>query len=133
MDQVRKQGDKREQELTMPLNPQETVYLTNAEWAFLGSLSLERIEGDRVFGRFVPGEDFAPLYELLGQFETAVDEQLFDDADQLREQIDSLGLGLTDSEGTEQLAVCDVQVMEASAFSCRVPNLALTQLPRAVD
>jgi hypothetical protein len=51
---------------------------------------------------------------------------------QVNRESDQLGLHLTGSGPTEQLTVCDVQVVHASVFCCRVSNLALIQLRRAV-
>jgi hypothetical protein len=98
----------------------------------LGRVSIERIEGDRLFGRFVPEADFAAVRSIFEQLEEAADGQLFGEADRRAEQIDRLGLSLKGSGASEELAVCDVQIMGESAFCCRVPNLALTQLHRAV-
>jgi hypothetical protein len=115
----------------MPLNPQGTVYLTDAQRRFLGQVFIERTEGDRVFGRFAPQADFAAVRSLFEELEEAANGQMFSEADRLAEQIDRLGLHLA-GYGAEQLAICDVQIMGESTLCCRVPNLALTQLPRAV-
>jgi hypothetical protein len=93
---------------------------------------VERIEGNRVLGRFTPSADFPAVRALFEEFEAAVNDQMFRVADDLSSKIDRLGLYLAGSMPAEQLAVCDVQIMNKSAFCCRIPNLALTQLPRAV-
>ena len=116
----------------MPLDPQGTVYLTDAQGRSLGQVFIERIEGDRVFGRIAPHADFAAVRALFEELEAAANGQLFSEADRLADEIDRLGLHLTGYGAAEDLAVCDVQIMAESALSCRVPNLALTQLPRAV-
>lgn len=119
-------------ELTMPLNPQHALQLTDAYGRSLGLVSIERIEGNQVLGSFTSEDDFAAVRDLFEEFEAAVNEQVFGEADRLSHDIDRLGLALRSLDAVEQLAVCDVQIMDGSAFSCRVPNLALTQLPRAV-
>lgn len=116
----------------MPLDAQQAVYLIDAQGRCLGEVVIERIERDRVFGEFRREADFEAVRRLFGELEEAVNEQLFGEADRLSREIDQLGLHLTGSGATEQLSVCDVQVMHASAFCCRVPNLALTQIRRAV-
>jgi hypothetical protein len=116
----------------MPLDPQEAVHLTDAQGRQLGRVSIDRIEGNRVFGRFTPEAGFAPLRALFEGLEEAANDQLFSEADRLGQQIDRLGLHLSGSGPAEQLVVCDVQIMNTSAFCCRIPHLALTQVPRAV-
>ena len=116
----------------MPLDPQQTAFLTDAQGRSLGTVALARIEGNRVFGRFAPGATFAAVRSLFEQFEQAVNDQLFVEAESLSSQIDGLGLHLTGPNAAEQLAISDVQIMNVVDLSCRVPNLALTQVPRAV-
>lgn len=116
----------------MPLDPQKAVYLTDAQGRELGRVSIDRIEGNRVFGRFTPEAGFAPLRALFAELEEAANDQLFSEADRLYQQIEHLGLRLSGSGPADQLAVCDVQIMNTCAFCCRIPHLALTQIPRAV-
>ena len=116
----------------MPLDPRGTVYLTDAQRRSLGQVVIERTEGDRVFGRFAPGPEFAALRSLFEELEEAANGQMFSEANRLADAIDRLGLHLSGYGPSEELAVCDVQIMGQSALYCRVPNLALTQLPRAV-
>jgi hypothetical protein len=116
----------------MPLDAQQAVNLTDSQGRSLGQVVIERIERDRVFGRFTSRGEFAAVRSLFDEFEEAVTEQLFTEADRLSREIDELGLHLTGSGATEQLTVCDVQIMNATAFCCRIPNLALTQIRRAV-
>lgn len=116
----------------MALDPQQTLYLTDVQGRRLGRVSIDRIEGDRVLGRFTPEDAFDAVRPLFAEFEAVVNDQLFSEADRLSHQIDRLGLSLISADAAGQLAVCDVQIMAVSAFCCRVPNLALTQLPRAV-
>lgn len=116
----------------MPLDTQQAVYLTDAVGRVFGEVVIERIERDRVFGRFRPASQFAAQATLFDQFEEAVNEQLFVESDRLGREIEQLGLRLTGSDPAELLTVCDVQIMNRTAFCCRIPNLALTQIRRAV-
>ncbi len=116
----------------MPLDPQGTVHLTDAQRRSLGQVFIERTEGDRVFGRFVPEPAFAAVRSLFEELEEAANGQMFTEAGRLADEIDRLGLHLTGFGATEELAVRDVQIMGQSGLCCRVPNLALTQFPRAV-
>ncbi len=115
----------------MPLDPRGAVHLTDGQRRSLGQVFIERTEGDRVLGRFLPQADFGVVRSLFEEFEEAVNGQMFTEADRLAGQIDRLDLHLTGASVADQLAVCDVQIMGESGFSCRVPNLALTQNPRA--
>ena len=116
----------------MPLDPQQLLYLSDSHGRRLGRVAIERIEGNRLLGRFTPEEGFAAARDLFDEFEAAVNEQIFREADRLSREIDRLGLNLRNADAAEELAVCEVQIMAVGGFCCRVPNLALTQLPRAV-
>jgi len=116
----------------MPLDPRQTSLLTDACGQSLGQVSIERIEGNRLFGRFTAGADFGGVRCLFEKLEEAVNDQVFGDADRLAEQIDRLDLRLAGTGPAEQLALRDVQIMDGSAFCCKVPGLALAQIPRAV-
>jgi hypothetical protein len=116
----------------MPLDPQHDVHLTEAQGRMLGRVSIQRIEGNRVFGSFAPEADYASVRAVFKALEEAANDQLFDEADRLSQQIDRFGLRLLGANAAEQLIVCDVQIMNGRDLCCRIPNLALTQLPRAV-
>jgi len=115
----------------MPLDPQQDVRLVDAQGRCLGSVSIERIEGDRVFGQLVADLDFTAVRQVFQEFEDAVNNQLFAEADRLSREIDELGLRLASVDGSEALQLGDVQLMNGSDLSCRVPNLGLTQAVRA--
>src|SRR5262245_43335432 len=115
----------------MPLDPQQDSHLVDSQGRCLGTVSIERIEGDRVFAAFVSGKDFAAVDSLFGEFEEAVNDQLFHEADRLSLAIDALGLRLTSVDGKDSLELRDVQIMNATNLSCRVPNLFLVQASRA--
>jgi hypothetical protein len=116
----------------MPLDPNQTLCLTDLQGRCLGRVSVERIERNQIVGVFTPESDFAAVRELFDELEAAVNDQIFGEADRISQEIDHLGLSLGSSDATEQLAVCDVQIMGVSSFCCQVPNLALTQVSRAV-
>ncbi len=115
----------------MALDPQRTVYLTDPTGRRLGGVSISRIEGDRVHGRFAAFDQFDAVREIFEEFEEAVNEQLFHEAERLSGQIDELRLFLTSDEPRETLELVDTQIMNGVDFSCRVPNLGITQSRRA--
>ena len=115
----------------MPIDPQQDVQLMDVRGHRLGSVAIQRIEGDRVFGRFSAGPDFAAVEGMFQQFEDAVNDQLFPEADRVGRQIDQLGLRLSSADGSETLQLGDVQIMNGSDFLCRIPNLGLIQATRA--
>lgn len=116
----------------MALDPQQELHLVDATGKTLGSVSIERIEGDRVFARFSPASDFAGAQLKFRQFEEAANDQLFHEVDRLSREIDSLGLRLASVDGTNSLHLDDVQIMNDADLSCRVPNLGLTQSEQEV-
>jgi hypothetical protein len=116
----------------MPLDPQQIMSLTDLHGRNLGRVSLQRIEGHQVVGVFTPGDDFAAVRDVFAEFEVAVNEQMFSEADRLSREIDRLGLTLSCPDTQDRLSVRDVQIMGMSGFCCQIPNLALTQMPRAV-
>ena len=99
----------------MPLDPQQTLYLADSHGRRLGRVAIDRIEGNRLFGRFTPEEGFAAACDLFDEFEAAVNEQLFSEADRLSQEIDRLGLNLRNTDAAEELAVCDVQIMDVGS------------------
>jgi hypothetical protein len=115
----------------MPLDPQEELRLIDSQGRCLGSVSIERIEGDRVFGEFVASADFADASAMFREFEEAVNDQLFPEADRLSREIDALGLRLASADVNDSLLLGDVQIMNDTDLSCRVPNLGLTQVLQA--
>ena len=115
----------------MALDPQETVYLIDSAGRRLGEVSIQRIEGDRVHGRFAANSQFDDVREVFEDFEEAVNEQLFHEADRLSVAIDELGLHLSSADAGETLELQDTQIMNDADLSCRVPNLGLTQARRA--
>ena len=119
-------------ELTMPLDPRQTLSLVDSDGRCLGEVSIERIEGNRIFGRFSRGHNFAAVETLFCQWEEAVNDQMFSLVDQLTREIDRLGLRLASPDGSEQLKLCDVQISNAGDLCCRIPNLGLIQTSETV-
>lgn len=116
----------------MPLDPRQTVRLTDSKGRYLGAVSIQRIEGNRVFARFSPAADFALVERLFLDLEEAANDQLFSSVDQISGDVDRLGLRLASEDCSEQLELRDVQIMNRHDLSCRVPNLALIQTSRAI-
>jgi hypothetical protein len=111
----------------MPLDPQQTLDLTDHQGRCLGRVSIDRIEGNRLFGRFTAEQEFVEVQRLFRDLEEAVNDQIFSLVDKLSGDIDRLELKLASPDRAEQLQVCDTQIMNGTDFCCRVPNLGLTQ------
>jgi hypothetical protein len=116
----------------MPLDPQEQLRLTDSQSRYFGEVSIRRIEGNRVFADFTPRSDFSAIKSMFDELKLAANDQMFTSAGELSAKIDALGLRLMSSEGGEQLELCDVQIMNDRNLCCRVPNLALIQMPQAI-
>jgi hypothetical protein len=115
----------------MPIRFQSDARLIDAQGQSLGTVSFDKVAGDRVFGRFAATANFDAARSLFRQFEDAVSDQLFSDVEELGLQIERLGLQLAPFDGDDALNLTDVQIMNETDFSCRIPNLALTQEPPA--
>ena len=116
----------------MALDPQQTACLIDSHGHYLGDVVIERIEGNRVFGRFSCAVGFDSLEDLFREFENAVNDQIFSVVDELASKIEALDLRLASSDGNEQLGLFDVQIMNTHDFCCRIPNLGLIQTSEAV-
>ncbi len=115
----------------MSLDPRQDLRLKDGQQRCLGRVSIVRIEGDRVFGTFVAEPDFQLVASIFRDFEEAVNNQLFREVDRLACDIEALDLRLTSADGNDSLDIGDVQIMNGTDLTCRVPNLGLTQSPRA--
>jgi hypothetical protein len=115
----------------MALDPKQSVELVDMQGRLLGQVSIKRIEGNRLFGRFEPALDFRAVERLFSGLDEAVNDQLFVEADALSRRIDDLGLKLVSTERCEQLELRNVQLMNGSDLSCEIPNLGLIQMEPA--
>ena len=116
----------------MPLDPQDALSLIDAHSTLLGTVSIDRIEGIRVFGRFQPSDQFRTFQALFDELEHAVNEQLFSLVDEICTRIDQLGLQLASRGGRERIKLAGVQLMNRTDICFEIPHLALVQLPAAV-
>ena len=115
----------------MALNPQEELFLIDKNGQRVGSVAIRRIEGNRLFGRFVADSGFAAVESHFEKFENAVNEQLFHEVDRISQEIERLGIKLVSKDARDALHLEDVQIMHGTEISCQVPNLKLTQTTSA--
>jgi len=111
----------------MPLDPRQQLCLVDAQATRLGAVTIRRIEGDRVYATFAATDDFSAVRQTFRDFEEAVNDQMFSEVDRLSQDIDALALRLASDDGSDFVALDDVQIMNDTDLSCRVPNLGLTQ------
>jgi hypothetical protein len=111
----------------MALNPHELLNLVDRTGQRLGAVGISRIEGSRVFGRFVAEQGFESARPLFESLESAAGDQLFHEVDRISEEIGRLELKLVATDGGDSLRLEDVQIMN-SGISFHVPHLQLTQV-----
>jgi hypothetical protein len=61
----------------MALDPHRDLYLIDMQGRLLGTVWIERIEGDRVFARFDAATAYSAVQSVFADFENAVNDQLF--------------------------------------------------------
>ena len=96
----------------MSLQPRQRLYLRDGQNRHLGDVSIDRIEGDLVFGGFTPGPDYAGVQSLFAEYVETANQQLLHLIGELDEAISRLGLRLDSPDGAELPSICDVQIGE---------------------
>ena len=112
----------------MALDPREELHLVDKSGQRLGSVAILRIEGDRVYGRFVADKEFGSINSLFASLESAVNNQLFHEVDRISDEIERLEIRLVAEDAKDSLWLEDVQIMDGADVSFHVPHLQLTQL-----
>ena len=90
----------------------------------IGRVLIERIDGDLLLGRFIPGKDFQAVEQLFCDFEEAVNAQALSLVEEIDLAIAALVLHLAQSNGSQEQRVYDVQIWNDGGFSCRLSELA---------
>lgn len=107
----------------MTLTRNQQVQLLNNNRRCLGLVTVERVEGDRLFGQFAAQPEFSAVERLFREFEDAVNQQLFSHAGDISTSIDSLGLRLAVPGDGALLEIDDVQLMNGRKFCCRLKGM----------
>ncbi len=94
----------------MPLQLQQLVSLCDGQNRDLGRVSIERVEGDLVFGRFNPGPHYPEVERVFAEYVEAANEQLLSIVGELDETISGLGLHLRSPGRADLPAIYDVQI-----------------------
>jgi hypothetical protein len=100
--------------------PGNVVELVDARGRHLGKVTIERIDGDLLFGRLAAGPGYAVVESLFRQFEEAANDQLFGILDGLAGAISALQPQLRIAENGTGVPVRDLQIMEGHDLSCRL-------------
>ena len=102
--------------------------LLDARQRQIGELVLERSEDKLLFGKFIPGRAFAEVQHLFREFEEAVNCRALRKVDELDATIDALGLHLQSPDGSQRLAIRDVQIWSDGGITCRLLGPALVEV-----
>jgi hypothetical protein len=94
----------------MSLQRQQVLSLSDNQGRNLGRVAVERIEGDLVFGRFLPGPDYDAVGQLFADYVEAANDQLLSLVGDLDEVIAGLGLHLRSATGADLPDIHDVQI-----------------------
>lgn len=106
----------------MQLQTKQTVDLVTAEKRLLGQVVIERSEGECFLGSFAPRSAFAVVQPLFRDFEEAVSLQALSVVDELDKAIRALGLHICLSDGSQPVAVEDVQIWSDGRISFKVDS-----------
>jgi hypothetical protein len=91
-------------------------------------MTVESATADLITGAFQPGLDFAAVEHLFRDFEEAVNSQALAAVETLDAAIATLGCCLVLPDGSECLAVHDLQIWSDGGFSCRPGTEACSPL-----
>jgi hypothetical protein len=105
---------------------QARFQLVDSRQRQLGEIVIERNEEELLFGEFIRGPDYSDVEQLFRQFDEAVNLQALRKVDELDAAISALGLHLRSLDGSQQLAIKDVQIWSDGSITCRLlgPTLA---------
>jgi hypothetical protein len=107
----------------MTLACQQHVLLSDQQGHDLGSVVIERIQKDLVFGRFNPGPDYVRVRQLFAEYVEAANEQVLSVVGELDTAIAALGLHLVAANGSDLPAIYDVQIADGNiTFRTRSPG-----------
>ncbi len=98
----------------------QEFHLLDAQLRSLGQVMIERRADQLLFGQFVAAPAFATVVHLFRDFEEAVNLQALSVVDELDRAITALGLHLRSTDGSQSLAIHDVQIWSGGRMSCRL-------------
>ncbi len=99
----------------------QTISLTDAAGAVLGSARVESVSAGLILGDFTPGPGFRAVEAVFRHFADVVDQQAFTYADEAEAAVARLGIAIRPSGRGEPIPVHDVQIYPDGGFSCRLP------------
>lgn len=119
--------------LVMTRQAQAKFQLLDAHQRQVGEMVIERSDQKLLFGKFVPGRAFADLKHLFRQFEEAVNFQALRKVEELDAAIGALGLYLRSPDGSQELAIRDVQIWSDGSITCRLVGPALADVNGSLE
>jgi hypothetical protein len=108
-------------------------HLLDAHQRQVGEMVIERSEEKLLFGKFIPDRAFADVADLFREFEEAVNLQALRKVDELDTAIGALGLFLRSPDGSQELAIRDVQIWSEGSITCRLIGPALSQVNGSME
>lgn len=105
----------------MQLNVGQVLEIIDGQQRLLGTVQVERLQGNLLCGQFRAAAGFADVAELFRQFDEAVNVQALAVLDEIDAAIAALGLQLRLSDSLRTCPIHDVQIYADGAFSCRCP------------
>ena len=104
--------------------------MTDSNGRDLGTLSVERVEGELLLGTFTPGADYPAVRSIFDGFAEAVEYGALSVVDDFDRRISALGIRVT--LGDRVMPAHDVQIYPDGAASCRVPLTGLNGAIKSV-
>jgi hypothetical protein len=112
----------------MPEKTESNFQILDNRQQQVGEITIERSEDNLVYGKFIPGPAFAEVEHLFRQFEEAVNSQALRKVDELDAAIGALGLHLCSPDGSQRLAIKDVQIWSDGSITCRLVGTTLAEV-----
>ncbi len=94
--------------------------LLDAQQRLLGRVGVERTEGELVLGTFSAGPAFPAVEHIFHDFEEAANAQALAVVEECDAAIAALGLHLQSPDGSQGIAIHDVQIWSDGGMSCRL-------------
>lgn len=87
----------------------------------LGTVAVDRVEGELVGGEFTPGPDYPAVEATFNSYSDVVEQQSFSFLDEVEAAVARLGITVRGADG-RPIPVSDVQIYRDGAASFRLPD-----------
>jgi hypothetical protein len=112
----------------MTRQTEERFQLLDAHHRQVGEVVVERRGENLLFGEFIADRAFSDLADLFRAFEEAVNLQALRKVDELDAAIAALGLYLRSPDGSQEIAIRDVQIWSDGGITCRPLGAAVPRM-----